>query len=220
MSELTILYADAALVVCIKPAGAASEGTDAAAMPQLLAAQLGCPVYPVHRLDQPVGGVMVYAKTQKAAAALCAQMAAEQFEKTYLAVLPAPMESAAGTLRDLLFYDRRRGKSFVVERPRAGVKEASLSYETLESGAAGCLVRVRLHTGRTHQIRVQFAARKHPLMGDGKYGSRVKCNVALWSHVLRFCHPADGRELRFSAPPPDAFPWGGFSAYSGYETKI
>ncbi len=214
MSEVTILYQDAAVAVCIKPVGVASQGEETGALPQLLAAQLGCAVYPVHRLDKPVGGVMVFAKTQKAAACLSAQMRDGRFEKTYLAVLPARPAQDEATLEDLLFYDRRRGKSFVVSRSRAGVKDAALSYRVLEEKEKRCLVRVRLHTGRTHQIRVQFASRQLPLLGDGKYGSRVNCPLALWSRQIRFFAPNDGRELCFSAQPPTAYPWDGFELQS------
>lgn len=210
MPEVTILYQDAAILVCIKPVGTASQGEEAEALPQLLAAQVGCAVYPIHRLDQPVGGVMVFAKTQKAAACLSAQMQDGRFEKTYLAVLPARPALDEATLTDLLFYDRRRGKSFVVSRSRAGVKEAALSYRVLEEKEGRCLVRVRLHTGRTHQIRVQFASRRLPLLGDGKYGSRVNCPLALWSWQICFFAPNDGKRLCFSAQPPSAFPWEGF----------
>ena len=205
-----ILFQDGALAVCIKPAGAPSEGEGPQAMPALLSAQLGGPFFPVHRLDQPVGGVMVYARTQKAAAALSRAVQTGAFEKEYLAVLPARPDEDAGTLRDLLFYDRKRSKSFPAARMRAGVKEASLSYRVLDGADALCLVQVRLHTGRTHQIRVQFASRRLPLLGDGKYGSRIDCPAALWSARLRFPHPADGRTMEFTAQPPDSFPWNRF----------
>lgn len=205
-----ILFQDGALAVCIKPEGAPSEGEGPQAMPALLSAQLGGTFFPVHRLDQPVGGVMVYARTQKAAAALSRAVQTGAFEKEYLAVLPARPDEDAGTLRDLLFYDRKRGKSFPAARMRAGVKEAALSYRVLDGADALCLVQVRLHTGRTHQIRVQFASRRLPLLGDGKYGSRIDCPAALWSARLRFPHPVDGRTMEFTAQPPDRFPWNRF----------
>lgn len=208
---IELLYQDPALLVCIKPVGVAAQGEEASALPSLLSTQLGQPVYPVHRLDQPVGGLMVFAKTPKAAAALSAAMQTSAFQKEYLAVLPGSVEPPAGELRDLLFYDRRRGKSFVADRPRNGVKEAVLTYETASVQGALALVRIRLQTGRTHQIRVQFASRKRPLLGDGKYGSREnKCTAALWSYRLSFPHPTTGAAMEFLAPAPSQFPWDQF----------
>ena len=114
-------------------------------------------------------------------------------------------------LRDLLFHDRTKNKSYVVRRMRAGVREAELSYRVLAEAGTLSLLSVSLHTGRTHQIRVQFAARGLPLLGDVKYGSAFRnCPIALWSHRLAFRHPADGRALCFSAPPEPAFPWDTF----------
>lgn len=203
-----ILYQDQHLAVCVKPVGVAAQGEGPEALPALLAEQLGGPVYPVHRLDQPVGGVMVFARTPKAAAALSAAIQRGEFQKEYRAVLPGNPPGAAGTLRDLLFYDKKRSKSFVVDRQRGGVKEAVLHYQVLARSGDRCLVQVRLETGRTHQIRVQFASRGLPLLGDGKYGSREKgCSVALWSYRLAFPHPADGRKMAFVAPIPQEFPW-------------
>lgn len=211
-----ILYQDAQLTVCIKPAGAASEGDAPQAMPSLLRAQLGCAVYPVHRLDQPVGGVMVYAKTPEAAAALTSCIQSGALYKEYLAVLPQLPQEAEATLHDLLYYDRRAGKSYPVARKRAGVKDASLFYRVEQESDGLCLVRIHLHTGRTHQIRVQFASRRLPLLGDGKYGSRANCPLALWSAQLRFANPTDGAERCFAALPPDAFPWNRFDLAAGF----
>ncbi|MBQ5749219.1 MAG: RluA family pseudouridine synthase [Oscillospiraceae bacterium] len=203
-----ILYEDAQIAVCVKPVGILSQGETPNAMPVILSQQLGCSVFPVHRLDQAVGGVMVYAKTQKAAAALSSSMQKGDFHKEYCAVLQGVPQEHTATLEDLLFFDRSKNKSFVVKRKRASVKEASLSYEVLQSMQSLTLVRVRLHTGRTHQIRVQFASRKLPLLGDGKYGSADnRCTVSLWSARLSFPHPASGKTLEFSAPPPSQFPW-------------
>lgn len=141
-------------------------------MPQLLSEQLGCGIFPVHRLDQTVGGVMVYAKTAQEAARLTQAMAQGQMQKTYLAVLTGCPAERAGTLEDLLFHDRAKNKTYVVRRQRGGVKQARLHYEILAEQDGLSLARIRLETGRTHQIRVQFASRGLPLLGDGKYGSR------------------------------------------------
>ena len=207
-----ILYADAAVAVVVKPAGVLSQGDAEDAMPALLQKQLGGTIFPVHRLDQPTGGVMVYARTQDAAAKLSAQMQSEAFGKEYLAVLDGTPEPAEGELHDLLFFDRQKGKSYAVRRKRAGVKDARLAYRVLAQAEGLTLVRVRLFTGRTHQIRVQFSSRSWPLTGDGKYGSRNnRCAPALWSAELHFAHPVTGETLIFRSQPPEAYPWTLFS---------
>ena len=203
---IEILQETKTSVVCVKPVGIAAQGTDPQALPQLLAAQLGCEVYPVHRLDQTVGGVMVYAKTAKEAARLTQSMGEGGMQKTYLAVLTGCPEETSGTLEDLLFHDRVKNKTYVVRRPRGGVKQARLHYEILAEQDGLSLACIRLETGRTHQIRVQFASRGLPLLGDGKYGSRDnRCACALWSYRLSF---PDGKgEAVFEAQPPSRFPW-------------
>lgn len=207
-----ILYADAAVAVVVKPAGVLSQGDAENAMPALLQKRLGGAIFPVHRLDQPTGGVMVYARTQDAAAKLSAQMQSEAFGKEYLAVLDGTPEPAEGELNDLLFFDRQKGKSYAVRRKRAGVKDARLAYRVLAQAEGLTLVRVRLYTGRTHQIRVQFSSRGWPLTGDGKYGSRNnRCAPALWSAELHFAHPVTGETLTFRSQPPEAYPWTLFS---------
>ena len=207
-----ILYADAAVAVVVKPAGVLSQGDAENAMPALLQKQLSGTIFPVHRLDQPTGGVMVSARTQDAAAKLSAQMQSEAFGKEYLAVLDGTPEPAEGELHDLLFFDRQKGKSYAVRRKRAGVKDARLAYRVLAQAEGLTLVRVRLFTGRTHQIRVQFSSRGWPLTGDGKYGSRNnRCAPALWSAELHFAHPVTGETLTFRSQPPEAYPWTLFS---------
>lgn len=182
-------------------------------MPRLLSDELGGDVYCVHRLDRAVGGVMVYARTSAAAAALSRQIAARQLHKEYLAVVQGRPEEGA-VLRDLLFWDRAKNKSFVVKRQRGGVKDAELEYSLLEALPELSLLRVILHTGRTHQIRVQFSSRAMPLVGDVKYGSRYRgCALALWSHSLGFRHPASGKVMSFSAMPELVFPWNGFEYF-------
>ena len=202
-----ILYRDASVAVCVKPAGVDSQN----GMRALLEAQTGKPVFCVHRLDREVGGVMVYALSPASAAALSRAITAGTLEKEYFAVcegVPSPEE---GTMRDLLYHDAAKNKSYVVKRPRRGVREALLSYTVAETAGSLSLVRIRLHTGRTHQIRVQFASRGVPLAGDARYGAKTRGGIALWSHSLAFPHPESGETLRFTAPPPDAPPWTLFS---------
>ena len=205
---IPILFQDVALLVCVKPVGLESER----ALPERLRSEQKAEVFPVHRLDTAVGGVMVYAKTPKAAAKLSRAIAEGRLEKDYLAVCAGRPEPEAGELRDLLFKDAAKNKSYVVKRMRKGVREAVLRYSVLESAGNASLLSIHLETGRSHQIRVQFASRAHPLLGDVKYGSAVRdCPIALWSHRLRFPHPVSGQPMVFSALPPEAFPWSSFA---------
>ena len=205
--DIRILSQDAQIILCIKPAGVLSEE---GGMPDLLRAQKGSKeIFCVHRLDRAVGGLMVYAKTKLSAASLSRQIAEGGFEKRYLAVCrgSAPEQ---GEMRDLLYHDPRSNKSFVVKRMRRGVREAALRYETLEQRDGLSLVQVELLTGRSHQIRVQFASRQMPLLGDRRYGGG-EGEIALWSHDLRFVHPQSGEKLHFTAPPPEKEPWTRFA---------
>lgn len=206
---IEILKETARYLVCVKPIGIAAQGTQAEAMPQLLSEQLGCEIFPVHRLDQTVGGVMVYAKTAQEAARLTQAMGQGQMQKTYLAVLTGCPAERAGTLEDLLFHDRAKNKTYVVRRQRGGVKQARLHYEILAEQDGLSLARIRLETGRTHQIRVQFASRGMPLVGDGKYGSRKNAaSPALWSYALTL--PMGGAIARIRALPEAAGVWAPF----------
>ena len=207
-----ILYSDAHIVVCLKPAGVLSQEGSGDSMPQLLKEQLQVrAVYPVHRLDKAVGGVMVYALTQKAAAELSCAVQERTLEKTYMAILRGVPENESGDLEDLLFHDKMKNKTYVVNRSRKGVKPAKLTYCILEQKGERTLVAVRLHTGRTHQIRVQFASRKMPLVGDGRYGGKeTGTDLALWSCGLAFAHPVTGERMSFRRVPPDTLPWSEF----------
>ena len=201
---IEILFEDADILVCIKPAGYLSEDSEAErSLPRAITEERSlAELFAVHRLDREVSGVMVYAKSKTAAAKLSAQVADRSFEKEYLAVVEGVPADDEATLTDLLFKDSRRNKSFVVDRKRAGVKEASLSYKTLAKGDGRALVRVKLHTGRTHQIRVQFASRKMPVLGDGKYGSTVRSGeIALVSCMIRFKHPRTNKTTEFTYEP-------------------
>lgn len=200
---MNILYQDEHLVVCVKPSGVLSQGDykGRANMPSLLSEFLGCEVFPVHRLDLEVSGVMVYAKTHDVAAKLSALVSShEDFRKEYLAVVEGVPSGNEEILEDLLFHDVKRNKSFVVDKKRNGVKQAKLSYRVLDTmetdEGARTLVRVRLYTGRTHQIRVQFASRGLPLVGDRRYGAqKTEYGMALCSCHLSFRHPITGEEI-------------------------
>ena len=202
---MDILYEDKELLLCIKPVGVLSETFG---MPELLRDATGHDsFFCVHRLDRAVGGLMVYAKTRDAAASLSLQIAAGKLEKDYLAVVHGHPETQ-GVMKDLLFHDATRNKSYVVKRMRKGVREAELSYRVLGERDDMSLVRIRLRTGRSHQIRVQFASRAMPLVGDSLYGSPCRnSRIALWSESLGFIHPKTGKELHRTAPPPDDWPW-------------
>lgn len=220
---MNILFRDEHIVVCIKPAGVVSEEAPGG-MPALLRKETGASqIFPVHRLDKGVGGVMVYALTKDAAASLTRQMtesapadAGKTFTKEYLAVTEGVPEPVSGRMEDLLFHDREKNRTYVVKRPRKGVKEAALEYETLASAGGDpetgvfSLVRIRLLTGRTHQIRAQFSSRKLPLCGDRRYGAKTAGDIALWSRRLTFRHPETGEELTFCAGPPKDGLWAAF----------
>ena len=164
---MEILCSDKHIAVCVKPVGLDSEME----VPAVLKETLGGEIFPIHRLDKNVGGVMVYARTKQAAASLSKAVQEGTMVKEYVALVHGtPPES--GDWEDLLWKDSRKNKVFVVKRQRAGVKKAQLEFKRLTAGETS-LVHVRLHTGRSHQIRVQFSSRGFPLVGDHKYGSRA-----------------------------------------------
>ena len=205
-----VYYQDEHLVVACKPYGVLSEEDDKKPnMPALLRELLGCEsIYPVHRLDRTTQGLMVYAKTEEAARRLSRLIRDGGMEKIYLAVIEGVPREPSGELSDLLYFDRKKNKSYVVKRERRGVKRARLLYETLGTAEhnekALSLLKIRLLTGRTHQIRVQFASRKMPLVGDRRYGSSVPGdNIALCAHQLRFIHPLTDEEMVFIHRPTD-----------------
>lgn len=191
---MEILYSDKNIIVLIKPVGLDSEKE----VPEALKSQFEGEVFTLHRLDKNVGGVMLYARNKQTAAAISRAIQEGTMVKEYLAVVHGtPPEK--GVLEDLLFKDSRKNKVFVVKRQRAGVKKAKLEYERLTEGESS-LVRIRLYTGRSHQIRVQFASRGYPLVGDHKYGSKSEIKEPrLFSHRLTF--PYKGETVSFEATP-------------------
>jgi 23S rRNA pseudouridine1911/1915/1917 synthase len=174
----------------------------------------------VHRLDTATGGAMIYSKREDMTGKLSALVQSGDYGKVYLAVVHGVPEEKSGEMRDLLYHDKMKNKSFVCAKERKGVKEAILNYRTLstadtESGNLS-LVEVELITGRTHQIRVQFASRKMPLVGDGKYGSRDnKATCALWSHKVRFTHPVTKKVIECESSPEGGYPWNLFNDLGG-----
>ena len=207
-----ILYEGPHLLLIEKPVGVPSQEAEGDCVPRRLSDR-GYPVKVVHRLDKPTGGVMVYARTDKAAAKLSALVGQhDQFQKEYLAVVQGIPTETEGTYTDLLYHDVRKNKSYVVDRARKGVREAKLDYAVLETVTTDegtfSLVRVRLHTGRTHQIRVQFASRKMPLYGDSRYGGVKGAHLGLWSHRLTLPHPITGKTLSAQSNPDwSVAPW-------------
>ena len=223
---MKIIHQTAEYVVVCKAAGEDSEHD----LPEMLAEQNGdraTDYYVVHRLDQAVAGLLVLARNRVTAAELSRQLTENRLRKTYLCVVPGVPAPASGEMQDLLYQDKMKRKMFPVKRKRAGVKEASLRYNVLETklmnttvtsskqedtAAVGAsqltLVEVELQTGRFHQIRCQFAARKLPLVGDGKYGSRVRSpHLALFCRQLSFYDATEKKECSFTAAPPAEFPW-------------
>lgn len=197
-----IIFEDKYIVAAIKPSGIDSEKEMVERLKELTNSDY---IAVLHRLDTAVSGVMIYAKTKAAAANISAQIQSDNFKKEYLAVVSGAPEEPQGRYEDLLFKDSAKNKSYVVKRERKGVKKAVLEYETLSTAHLDngdiSLIRVLLHTGRTHQIRVQFSHRKMSLLGDKKYGSRYDCPIALFSHTITLLHPTTNEPLCFTAEP-------------------
>lgn len=207
---MDIIYSDKDLIVCIKPARVLSTD-EPGGLPELLREYLGEPngdIRTVHRLDRVVSGLMVLGRNANAASALSAQIRENIFEKEYLAVLHGHPSEEVAQLRDLLGRDKARKMTFVADVPGKGIQEAILDYKVLGNSSEHSLVRVRLHTGRTHQIRVQFASRGLPLVGERKYYTgEDPCDIALWSYRIGFQHPRTGKWMEFCKEPPVVYPW-------------
>ncbi len=241
--EYTILYEDTDFIVCTKPAGIASQNekglqpalTDL--LKQYLSKQSGKKGEPylgiIHRLDKPVGGIMVYAKTKTAAAALSKQITENQIKKHYYAVLCGIPKKTTATLTDYLIYDKKNNYSFITSSSNPNAKQAELSYQVLEQinpnpnnpNETFTLVDILLKTGRHHQIRAQFSSLGYPLYGDLKYNpawkptstfSERKTNIALYSYCLELLHPKNQKPMQFSSIPSDGI-WKFFSVLSNTE---
>lgn len=207
---MELIYTDRDVVVCIKPPRVLSTD-EPGGLPDLVREALGDPnanIRTVHRLDRVVSGLMVLARTNKSAAELSRQIRDGQFDKEYLAVLHGVPAEKQATLQDLLLRSKAERKTYVVSEPEKDAQEAILRYELLSKTEALSLVRIKLVTGRTHQIRAQFSSRGFPLVGDRKYSHyEDDCEIALWSHKIAFHHPYTGKRMEFTREPPYGYPW-------------
>ena len=209
-----VCYQDADILVCVKPARVLSTD-EPGGLPELLRMQLGDPgadFRTVHRLDRVVSGLMVLARNSQAASLLSRQVREGEFQKTYYAVIHGAPEKERDTLEDLLGRDKARKMTYVAAQPGKGIQQASLSYRILGRAGGFSELEIRLHTGRTHQIRVQFASRGFPLVGERKYSTLDDpCEIALYSRSIGFRHPVSGNWMHFQHEPPECFPWSLFS---------
>lgn len=207
---MELLYVDQNIIVCIKPPRVLSTD-EPGGLPDLVRQTLGDPqadVRTVHRLDRVVSGVMVLARNAESASELSRQIREDAFTKEYLAVIHGCPEANTGTLTDLLCRDKARRMTMVARELGKGVQEAILDYQILNRSGDISRVKIRLRTGRTHQIRVQFASRGMPLVGERKYSLlEDPCEIALWSHSIGFTHPVTGKQVEFSWEPPETYPW-------------
>ena len=212
-----VLYEDRSIVICQKPVGqpcqpdpAHEDGSDLLTCLQNWRNACGYTghVYLVHRLDTATGGAILFAKDRDSAARLGGMVVGKQIFKQYLAVVHGTLAPLDGRMDDYLYHDNAKNKAFVVDSARKGVKQASLRYRTLAQSGECSLVEVTLETGRTHQIRAQLSHAGHPLLGDGKYGSREKgCTTALWAYKLGVESPAKRHYKEALSMPPKAYPW-------------
>lgn len=205
---MEIIYQDTDIVVCIKPPRVLSTD-EPGGLPELLRQELGTRDFrTVHRLDRVVSGLMVVARNAAAASDLSRQIREDKFEKEYQAVIHGRPEANEGRLCDLLLRDKARKMTFVAKEPGKDVQPAALTYRLLRSNGELSRVQIQLETGRTHQIRVQFASRGLPLVGERKYSELDNpCQIALWSYRLAFTHPRTGEKMEFIHQPPQEYPW-------------
>ena len=210
---MKILYEDDDILVINKPVGVSSEAD--IEKPNNVLSCLASEgykgeLYTLHRLDMSVGGVMVYARNKFSAAKISDAIQNNKLTKCYLLVCADTPLEKSGVMEDILFKDSVKQKSFVVKKERKGAKKASLEYSVIKSTSDTSLVSVKLHTGRFHQIRCQFASRKMPLLGDGKYGSRDNRakNISLFSYLVGFNHPRSDKYMEFrDYPDVTLYPW-------------
>lgn len=207
---MDILHIDNNIIVCIKPARVLSTD-EPGGLPELLRLELNDPdadIRTVHRLDRVVSGVMVLARNAATASELSRQIREDLFRKEYRAVVHGRPEAEKGTMKDLLYRDKARRMTMVASEPGKGIQEAILDYCIMNSNGNMSRVGITLHTGRTHQIRVQFASRGMPLVGERKYATlEDPCEIALWSCKIGFFHPETKQYVEFTKEPPQIYPW-------------
>ncbi len=209
--NIKILKTEKEYVCAVKKAGMlcerAKDEKKTKSMVNELEKALGKEVFPVHRLDRETSGVMIYAAGKKGAASLGKIVSDGKLSKTYLAVVEGILPEKSGKMEDFLFKDSSKNKSFVVKKERKGVKKAILEYEVSDEkeieNKPFSLVKIKLLTGRTHQIRVQFSSRGYPVAGDSKYGSKTEYpqGIALFSQKIEFFDPFSKKEVSFEALP-------------------
>ena len=217
---IKVIYEDNHLLVVEKPVNVLSQGDDTNdkdmvnLLKDYIKVKYNKPgnvfIGLVHRLDRPVGGIMVFAKTSKAASRLSEQVRNKSFKKTYRAVLNGNMRKDSDTLKDYLYKNKKTNMVSVVNKNHKDAKDAELSYETIAKNEKFSMVQVDLKTGRPHQIRVQFSSRKHPLFGDQRYGQDINKTgdqIALWSYKIEITHPTTKEKMEFICEPPNKYPW-------------
>lgn len=217
---IKVIYEDNHLLVVEKPVNILSQGDDTNdkdmvnLLKQYVKEKYNKPgnVYIglIHRLDRPVGGAMVFAKTSKAASRLSEQVRNKTFKKTYRAIIHGNMSKPEDILKDYLYKNKKTNMVSVVNKNHKEAKNAELSYKTLDRKNGFSLVEIDLKTGRSHQIRVQFASRKHPLFGDQRYGqdvNKVGQQISLWSYKIEIEHPTTREKMEFVCEPPNEYPW-------------
>lgn len=219
--ETSVLYSDEYITVCNKPSGKLSQRdvNGENGLCEELSESYGSELHIINRLDRPVSGLTLLANNKASAAALTASLGDHDvFIKEYLVCVSGILEKDAAILEDQLFRDRTSGKTLAISSKRAGSKYAKLAYSVIATAAVAdgspvSLLLVRLFTGRTHQIRAQLASRGHPVLGDGKYGSRVKLKNSIALHCFRisFPHPCSKKRISFSALPENS---GGFAIFT------
>ncbi|CEP91815.1 pseudouridine synthase RsuA-like [[Clostridium] sordellii] len=217
---INVIYEDNHLLVVEKPVNVLSQGDDTNdkdmvnLLKNYLKVKYNKPgnvfVGLVHRLDRPVGGIMVFAKTSKAASRLSEQVRNKSFKKIYRAVLNGNMKKDKDILKDYLYKNKKTNMVSVVNKNHKDAKDAELSYETISKNEKFSMVQVDLKTGRPHQIRVQFSSRNHPLFGDQRYGQHINKKgdqIALWSYKIEITHPTTKEKMEFICNPPNNYPW-------------
>lgn len=217
---INVIYEDNHLLVVEKPVNVLSQGDDTNdkdmvnLLKNYLKVKYNKPgnvfVGLVHRLDRPVGGIMVFAKTSKAASRLSEQVRNKSFKKTYRAVLNGNMKKDKDILKDYLYKNKKTNMVSVVNKNHKDAKDAELSYETISKNEKFSMVQVDLKTGRPHQIRVQFSSRNHSLFGDQRYGQHINKKgdqIALWSYKIEITHPTTKEKMEFICNPPNNYPW-------------